>query len=242
MSLSSSAFFAAVLAISSSQYAFSVASESASASSFAIMSEIKPFTFAKTSSPLAAPYFITAPMREASCARAAEWLSLAKRFTAITTSAPLRSARVCSFEPDAVWSSEYVWDTAPELDSWRIFLASAIVFNSSLRAATVDSWSAATVRQVDCAVASSSFAWARAFTVLSRSPSAVALPSSAAALAAFSSDRSLLSAATWSSRDCFSIAKLCFEFVSALRRSLSWPSAFSFRSSSTSRMPPLCDL
>mmetsp|Transcript_89808 Transcript_89808/g.242593 ORF Transcript_89808/g.242593 Transcript_89808/m.242593 type:complete len:219 (+) Transcript_89808:1387-2043(+) len=47
---------------------------------------------------------------------------------------------------------------------------------------------------------------------------------------------SLLSTPIWSSKDCFNISKLWWVLTSALRRSLNWPSAFSFKSSKTSRM------
>eukprot|EP00443_Scrippsiella_acuminata_P075963 CAMPEP_0115499358 /NCGR_PEP_ID=MMETSP0271-20121206/67289_1 /TAXON_ID=71861 /ORGANISM="Scrippsiella trochoidea, Strain CCMP3099" /LENGTH=61 /DNA_ID=CAMNT_0002928155 /DNA_START=158 /DNA_END=343 /DNA_ORIENTATION=- len=56
------------------------------------------------------------------------------------------------------------------------------------------------------AVANCSSEFVRSFFVISRSLSADALASSAAALPAFSSAISLLSAATWSSNDCFSIS------------------------------------
>mmetsp|Transcript_16083 Transcript_16083/g.42487 ORF Transcript_16083/g.42487 Transcript_16083/m.42487 type:complete len:284 (-) Transcript_16083:218-1069(-) len=114
-----------------------------------------------------------------------------------------------------------------------------MTLSSSARAATVVSWSAAVVMQPACAVASSCLPLASSSSVFARSPSAVALPSWAAASADFSSSKSLESAATWSSRDCFSRLKLCAAWDSALR---SWPScssAFSFRSSRTSRMLPL---
>jgi uncharacterized phage infection (PIP) family protein YhgE len=69
---SRSPFFSSVLAISSSQNAFSVASAAASFKSLSIMSWISPFTFANTSSPPAAPNLRTAETREASCVKAVE--------------------------------------------------------------------------------------------------------------------------------------------------------------------------
>mmetsp|Transcript_13842 Transcript_13842/g.41315 ORF Transcript_13842/g.41315 Transcript_13842/m.41315 type:complete len:224 (-) Transcript_13842:308-979(-) len=72
-----------------------------------------------------------------------------------------------------------------------------------------------------------------------RSPSAEALASSSAAFCDFSSAISFSLAPVSDSRDCLSIAYECWAFSSALRRSLSWDSALSLKSSSTSTMPSL---
>ena len=60
--------------------------------------------------------------------------------------------------------------------------AVAMAVNSSVRDFTVASWSAATVIQVELAVASAFLSSARPFTVSAKSPSATALDSSVAAL------------------------------------------------------------
>mmetsp|Transcript_50112 Transcript_50112/g.108880 ORF Transcript_50112/g.108880 Transcript_50112/m.108880 type:complete len:258 (-) Transcript_50112:302-1075(-) len=122
----------------------------------------------------------------------------------------------------------------------RTSIASSMTFISSARAAMVASESAATCSQVVVVLAKSSSAVFNAVVVAFRSPSAFALVSSYAALLDFSASRSLVSAAIWSSKDCFTMAKLCLEVTSAFRKSLSSPSAFSFRSSRTSRMLELC--
>jgi len=85
----------------------------------------------------------------------------------------------------------------------RIFVASAIVFNSSSRAATVASWSAAVVMHVELVVASDSCDSFRSDVVVARSPSAVALVPSEAYFAAFSSVMCFVSTEIWSSKDCF---------------------------------------
>mmetsp|Transcript_39610 Transcript_39610/g.102495 ORF Transcript_39610/g.102495 Transcript_39610/m.102495 type:complete len:233 (-) Transcript_39610:103-801(-) len=193
-SSSSSAFFTSVLDICSSQYAFSSASSFASFSNFAIMSSRSPLTFANGSSPPSEPYFTTADIFEASCASAAEWCFLASCWTIVTTSDLARSAQL--WMRVATCTKEYDCDTAPELVSSRIVLAFAMAVNSSLREFTVDSWSEATCMHVERAVSSSSSALAKVFLVTARSPSAVALASSAAALVDSSSLLSLLSAAS----------------------------------------------
>mmetsp|Transcript_116942 Transcript_116942/g.330905 ORF Transcript_116942/g.330905 Transcript_116942/m.330905 type:complete len:261 (+) Transcript_116942:243-1025(+) len=87
---------------------------------------------------------------------------------------------------------------------------------------------------------SAAFAWLRSAVVACRSPSAAALDCPAAALSAFSSPKSLVSVAFRSSRACFSKAKWCCAPTSDFRSSLKWPSALSFKSSNTFKMPLLC--
>mmetsp|Transcript_105564 Transcript_105564/g.278790 ORF Transcript_105564/g.278790 Transcript_105564/m.278790 type:complete len:280 (+) Transcript_105564:658-1497(+) len=209
-SSSSSDFFSSVLAIWSSQYAFSSASLDPSASSLVIRSVISAFTLTNGSSPAAEPYLTTAEMREASCASVEEWYSLASRFTSVTTSTLARSARVRNLEdtPDStlICTSEYACASAPEVVSAKTFFAAAIALSSSAREAFDASWSAAVCTQSVCAVSSFSLKSARALTATWRSFSAVALPSLAADSAAFSSFMSLVSAVVWSSRDCLSIS------------------------------------
>mmetsp|Transcript_12928 Transcript_12928/g.34379 ORF Transcript_12928/g.34379 Transcript_12928/m.34379 type:complete len:283 (-) Transcript_12928:196-1044(-) len=117
-----------------------------------------------------------------------------------------------------------------------------MVFSSSSRPATVAAWSLAACMQSVCVVSRAAWLSASAAEAEARSPWAVAFASVDSALEDFSSTMSWLSFFSWSSKLCFSISKLCLAFVSALRRLLSSSSAFSFRSSRTSRMLLECDL
>mmetsp|Transcript_19869 Transcript_19869/g.52730 ORF Transcript_19869/g.52730 Transcript_19869/m.52730 type:complete len:360 (+) Transcript_19869:2-1081(+) len=199
---------------------------------------MRPLILPNTSSPLPPPYFATAATREASWARAEEWCFWASLFTRETTFWPVARA-LADAEED---SCRKLCSAAPPVLSWMIFFASPMTLSSSARAATLASWSLAVTRQVVWTVSSSLTPCASAFVVASRSPVAVAFASSAAAFADFSSARSLFSLAILSSRPCFSISKPFLAAVSPLRRLPSSSSALASMSSSTSTMPPLCDL
>mmetsp|Transcript_54272 Transcript_54272/g.159650 ORF Transcript_54272/g.159650 Transcript_54272/m.159650 type:complete len:222 (-) Transcript_54272:431-1096(-) len=189
------------------------------------------------------PYLTMAWMREARCSSALERcffarsFTIATRFCACSRAAAERDDDTCS----RAGASSSFFLSSPET-LLRTLRASTMTSSSSFLAAELTSWSAPAERQVPVSVSSSLLASFSSFTVLPSSPSAEALPSPAAALFAFSSDMSPLSAASWSVSDCLSSSKLLRASVSAFRLSPSCVSAFSFMSSRVFTMPPLCDL
>mmetsp|Transcript_41756 Transcript_41756/g.110312 ORF Transcript_41756/g.110312 Transcript_41756/m.110312 type:complete len:300 (+) Transcript_41756:1119-2018(+) len=118
--------------------------------------------------------------------------------------------------------------------------AAARACNSSPRDFVSSSKSDALLMQLWCRSSRLLMSSVRSFFVMERSPSAVAFVSPASALSFFAASMSFLANFSLSSRDCFSIWKLCARCSSVFRRSSSCPSDFSRRLSIVSTMlPPL---
>mmetsp|Transcript_60503 Transcript_60503/g.106040 ORF Transcript_60503/g.106040 Transcript_60503/m.106040 type:complete len:225 (-) Transcript_60503:1026-1700(-) len=122
----SASFFAVAAAIDSSHQASFVASADAASSSLAIMSEIKPFTFAKGSAPVASPRRIAEAILEESCSRDAECCLRPRSRTKRTTSKFVRAWREVICERDTCKNEAGIV-------SWITCFALAIATNSSAR-------------------------------------------------------------------------------------------------------------
>merc|ERR1719161_3286528 len=141
-----------------------------------------------------------------------------------------------------IWMKEYARSAAAPVFSSRIFFAVARASSSSARDFFDSVSSSAEVihscwRSLRCVSSS-----ARFFEAVSSSPSAVALASSAAALAFFVSASCFSPKATASSIFCFSILKSNAAFISAFCAAASSALAFSSMSSRTLKIPPDFDL
>mmetsp|Transcript_91264 Transcript_91264/g.232265 ORF Transcript_91264/g.232265 Transcript_91264/m.232265 type:complete len:266 (-) Transcript_91264:265-1062(-) len=118
-------------------------------------------------------------------------------------------------------------------------LAFAMAANSSPRLFVSVSKSSALVRHSWCRVPLASTSVANSLEVASRSPSAPAFFSEAAAISCFASSISLFANLISSSKLCFNMSKFCTAVVSFLRRSSSCASALSDKPCKVSKMLPL---
>mmetsp|Transcript_102853 Transcript_102853/g.329959 ORF Transcript_102853/g.329959 Transcript_102853/m.329959 type:complete len:325 (-) Transcript_102853:87-1061(-) len=176
-------------------------------------------------------------MRVASMESSEECSFCARPRTTRTASKFSRSARVERRESRPVCAKES-W-LREEVASSMTSLAFAMAANSSPRLLVSASKSSALVRHSWCRDPLASTSVANSLEVASRSPSAPAFFSEAAAISCFASSISLVANLISSSKLCFNMSKFCTAVVSFLRRSSSCASALSDKPCKVSKMLPL---